>query len=185
MSRWVSPIQKRNFLKWFLDHQQLKRSDARKVIDYIINHLHILENIAFTEKIMMSQKTIVISSMNSDEPGFLFYVNQCKTEEVSSALGDLMMNPSEKVNIIIHFRGKMLNHRYLQLIENPVAENIKLYQRFEKYSKEADELIEEVILEKEIEIIKKQIDEALDQKDEALFTRLTTQLKEELAKKRI
>lgn len=183
MGKWVSPIEKRNFLKWFLEHQQLKRSDARKVIEYIINNFHILENVSFTEKIMLSRKTIVISSMNSDEPGFSFYFNQRKTDEVSKALGDLMMNPCEKVNIIIHFSGKMLNHRYLQLIESPVLENIKQYNQVQKDEKIVDDILDEILLEKEIEIVKKQIDVALDQKDEELFKSLTARLKEQYAKK--
>jgi uncharacterized protein YpiB (UPF0302 family) len=178
MSKWVSQIEKRNFLKWFIQHQQLKRLEARKVIEYILSNFHILEKVSFTEKIILNGRTIVISSMNSDEPGFLFYYNQQKTDDVSKALGDLMMNPYENVYIVIHFSGKMLNHRYLQLIENPVIENIKQYERFQKYEKEADGIIEKLMLEKEIETIKKQIDEALDQKDAESFNRLTARMKE-------
>jgi uncharacterized protein YpiB (UPF0302 family) len=178
MSKWVSPIEKRNFLKWFIQHQQLKRLEARKVIEYILSNFHILEKVSFTEKIILKGRTIVISSMNSDEPGFLFYVNQQKTEEVSKALGDLMMNPYENVYIVFHFSGKMLNHRYLSLVENPVFENIKQYERFQKYEKEADVIIEKIMLEKEIEMIKKQIDDALDQMDSELFGRLTARLNE-------
>jgi uncharacterized protein YpiB (UPF0302 family) len=183
MRNWVSPMEKRNFLKWFLEHHQLKRIEARKVIEYIINHYHILENVSFTEKIILSQKTIVISSMNSDEPGFIFYFNQRKTDEVSKVIGELMMNPSEKVYIIIHFRGKMLNHRYLQLIENPVLENIKQYEQFQKYAKEVDDLIDGMLLDKEIALLIKQIDDSLDKKDEDLFKSLTARLKEQYAKK--
>lgn len=184
MSKWVSPIEKRNFLRWFLENHKLKRSEARKVIEYLVNNSHILENVSFTEDILLNKKTIVIASMNSDEPGFIFYYHQRKTDEVSMALSNLMMNPSEKVNLILHFRGKMLNHRYLQLIGNPVSDNIKVYERFKQYKKEADDIIEKILLEKEIERLKKQIDEALDQKDEELFTRLTLKLKDNMQKRR-
>jgi uncharacterized protein YpiB (UPF0302 family) len=177
MSKWVSSTEKRNFLKWFLEHQQLKRSDARKVIEYIIHHFHILENVSFTEKIIISGRTIVISSFHSDEPGFLFYCHQHKTDEVSKALGDLMMDPFGKIYIVVHFRGKSQNHRYLQLIENPAFENIKQYERFQKYEREADDVIGKVMLEKEIERVKKQIDMALDQKDHELFKSLSAKLK--------
>ncbi|NRD78945.1 YpiB family protein [Bacillus sp. BRMEA1] len=182
MSKWVSPSEKRYFLKWFLECQQLKRTDARKVIEYIINHYHILENVSFTEKMMLNRKTIVISSMNTDEPGFAYYHNQRKTDEIAMALGDLMMNPTEKVFMILNFNGKTLNHRYLQLIESPALENMKQYNRFQKYEQEVNEIIEKNSLEMEIAIIKNQIDRALDQKDEKLFKRLTEKLKELIAK---
>lgn len=178
MGKWVSATEKRSFLKWFLENQQLKRKEARKVIEFIIHHFHILENARFTEKIMLDRKTIVISSVGSDEPGFLYYFQQRKSEEVSTAIGDLMMNPSEKVNLIFHFRGKMENYRYLQLIEQPAIENIKHYAQFQKYEKEVNDLIEKISLDYEIALVKKQIDEALDQKDQELFKSLTGRLKE-------
>lgn len=183
MGRWVSSVEKRNFLKWFLENQRLKRSESRKVLEYIINNFHILEKVSFTEKIVLSGRTIVLSSQNSDEPGFLYYSNQNKTEEISRALGDLMMDPYAKVYIVVHFSGKMSNHRYLQLIESPVFENIRQYERFQKYEKEVDQIIGKMLLDKEIEIVKNQIDAALDQKDGDLFRRLTAKLKELYEKK--
>jgi len=182
MSKWVSSVEKRSFLKWFLEHQQLKRTDARRVIEFILNQYHILENVFFTEKVMPGRKTIIISSIHSDEPGFLFYSNQHKTDEISKALGDLMMNPTEKVNLIFHFNGKLLNYRYLQLIENPGLENSKQYGYSQKYEIEVNDLIGKISLENEIVLLKKQIDDALDEKDEEVFTRLTERLKELVAK---
>jgi len=137
---------------------------------------HILENVSFTEKISLSEKTIVISSLNSDEPGFEYYSDQRKTSDVSTAIGDLQANPSGKVNIILNFYGKMMNHRYLQLIEPQVSENIKNYQRYEKISKEVDTIITKAMLENEKEKIRKQIDQALDQRNEDLFKELVLRL---------
>lgn len=178
MDKWVSANEKRSFLNWFLEHQQLKRKDARKVLEFLINHFHILENVRFTEKIMPDRKTIVISSMSSDEPGFVYYFQHRKSEEVPTAIGDLMMNPTEKVNLIFHFRGKMQNYRYLQLIEHPALENLNHYAQMQKDENEVNDLIEKVSLDYEIAMVKRQIDEALDQKDEILFKNLTARLKE-------
>lgn len=183
LGKWVSPIEKRNFLKWFMEHHRLKRTEARKVLEYMINNSHIIENVYFVEKITLSRNTIVVSSVHSDEPGFIYYYNQRKTDDVSKALGDLMMNPTEKINLIIHFNGKMLNHRYLQLIGNPVLDNMKQYEQFQRYAKEVDVIIEKIMLEKEIEKLKQKIDLALDQKNEELFTKLAAKLKEYSEKK--
>lgn len=176
MEKWISPMEKRNFLKWFMENHRLKRTDSRKVLDYMINHYPFLENLSFTEKIPPNKKTIVVSSMNSDEPGFIFYHHHIKSEDVSLALGNIMMNPSEKINMIIHFNGKMFNQRYLQLVENPGIESMKIYEQHQKFAKEADKLFEKVKMEKEIELLKKQIDQALDQRDKELFTLLTDKL---------
>lgn len=178
MGKWISTSEKRGFLTWFLQHHRLKRTDARKVLETLLNNPHILEKVSFTEKIKLNEKTIVVSSVNSDEPGFEFYYNKRKTSDPARAIGELAGDPSGNVNIILHFYGKMLNHRYLQLIETTVADNIKQYERYERQSKAADAVIEKLTKEKERELLKKQIDEALDQKDEQLFKQLATKLGE-------
>nr|WP_263326476.1 YpiB family protein [Neobacillus sp. Marseille-Q6967] len=181
MKKWVSPVEKSNFLKWFIEHHQLKRKDARKLVEYIIQHFHLLENVSFTEKIKLGEKTIVFSSINSDEPGFVFYNGQRKTEDVSKALGELMMNPADKINIILHFNGSRLNYRYLQLIDNHVSSDMKQYEQFQRDAKEVDHLIEKMTIEQRIENVKNQIDAALDQKNKALFTELTNELNKLIA----
>ena len=49
-----------------------ERTDARRLLESILNKPHILDNVSFTEKIKLIQGTIAISSINSDEPGFEF-----------------------------------------------------------------------------------------------------------------
>ncbi|MBO9128559.1 YpiB family protein [Bacillus sp. 165] len=178
MKKWVSAIAKRNFLQWFLQEHRLKSTDGRRLLEFILNKPHILEHISFTEKLKPNEKTIIISSMNSDQIGFAFHYNQYKTTDISRALSELSSNPSGKVNLILHFYGKMLNHRYLQLIETSVSDNIKQYERYERQSKETDTVITQAMLAKEKEHIKKQIDDALDQRDEQLFKKLVARLHE-------
>ncbi len=177
MSNWVSTTEKRQFIKWFLDNHQLKHKDARMVLEYILQHHHILENLSFTEKIRLNEKTIVISTMHSDEPGFIYYYNQKKTDDISKTLGSFMSNPAEKTNIILHFYGKQSNHRYLQLVE-PSTDSFKRYKQFQQDAKEADSLLDKVLLEQEMNILKLQIDRALDQNDKQTFTRLVARLQE-------
>ncbi|WP_379968816.1 YpiB family protein [Ectobacillus sp. sgz5001026] len=176
MNKWVSVSAKRNFLKWFLDHHRLKRTDARKVLEYMLNAPPILECISFTEQIQLNRKTIVISSAQSDEPGFEFYYNKRKTEDIAIALGELMANPSDRVNVMIHFYGKMSNHSYLQLIESPAIDNLRQYTQYEKDAKEVDVMIKKLMLEQKRQILKQQIDEALDANNKPLFASLVDQL---------
>ena len=177
MSNWVSTTEKRHFIKWFLDHHQLKHKDARMLLEYLLKNHHILENLSFTENIRLKENTIVISTINSDEPGFLYYYNQRKTDDVSKALGNFMSNPAEKINLILHFYGKQTNHRYLQLVE-PAVDSFKRYKQFQQDSKEADLLIDQLLIEEEINILKLQIDHALDQNDQEAFKRLVARLNE-------
>ncbi|WP_088104514.1 YpiB family protein [Halalkalibacter urbisdiaboli] len=171
MKKFVSASEKGQFIKWFLDQHRLKHKEARMLLEYILKRHHLLENISFTEKIQIKEKTIVISSINSDEPGFVYYYNQRKTEDVSKALGDLMANPTDKVYLVFNFFGKVHNQRYAQLIETPIEDKFKRYKQFQKYSSEADIIIEMIS-------VRKQIDDALDQRNEHLFKELVIRMKE-------
>jgi uncharacterized protein YpiB (UPF0302 family) len=178
MRKWISITEKRNFLKWFLDNHRLKSTDARKILEFIIHRPHLLENLSFVDKIKPREKTIVVSSMQSDESGFAFYDRYRKTEDASQALHDLTLNPSEKVNLILNFYGKLLNHRYLQMLDSPEADSIHLYEQSERHARAAEALIEKISHEQEIERVKRQIDEALDKNDRLLFEQLVSRLQE-------
>ncbi|MDT8861937.1 YpiB family protein [Alkalihalobacillus sp. MEB130] len=177
MRNWVSSAEKSNFLKWFIDQHQLKHKDARMLLEYICKNHHILENLTFTESVPSKGRTFIISSMHSDKPGFIYYYNKRKTEDVSKALGDLMSNPSDKVFLKLHFYGKQSNHRYLQLVESQINSFVQ-HKQFKEYEKETNIILEKALLDQEIEKVRNQIDEALDQGDKPLFNQLVERLQE-------
>ncbi|MFC0561190.1 YpiB family protein [Halalkalibacter alkalisediminis] len=177
MKNWVSTTEKSNFLKWFLQQHQLKHKDARILIEYLLKQHPILENLTFTSSIKPAEKSVIISSMQSDQPGFVYYNGKTKTEDVSKALGDLMSNPADKLNIVLHFYGKQSNQRYLQLVE-PTTNYFVRHKQFQEYSKEVNSLIEKSLIEQEIKKVRDEIDAALDQNDKQLFNRLVERLTE-------
>ncbi|MGM7724682.1 YpiB family protein [uncultured Metabacillus sp.] len=168
---WVSSAKKSDFLKWFLTHHQLKNTEARRLLEYIVKNHHILGNLSFTDAIHPKERTMIISSIHSDEPGFLFYHNSLKTEDVSKAIGSLMNYPSDKVYLILHFFGKQSNYKYTQLIETSRLQSIKQYEQSEKDAKTVDLFVE-------ISLLKSQINKALDDRNEELFKELASRLKE-------
>jgi uncharacterized protein YpiB (UPF0302 family) len=178
MKKWVSIKEKQQFLKWFLEKHRLKRLDARVLLDYILKQHHLLEKVSFGEKIQHQMKNLVISSIHSDKPGFQFHYQQNVTDQVARAMAELMAHPTERINIILHFNGKMFHHQYTQLVGNPELENIRRYERFEQYAREANILFDKIKHDSDIINIKKKIDNALDQKDEELFIQLVHLLKE-------
>ncbi|MCL7747530.1 YpiB family protein [Halalkalibacter alkaliphilus] len=177
MRNWVSASEKSSFLKWFLEQHQLKHKDVRMLLEHILKNHHILENLSFVETVPSKGRTFVISSMHSDKSGFVYYYNKRKSEDVSKALGDLMSNPAEKVYVKLHFYGKQSNHRYLNLVESQTNSFVQ-YKQFKEYEKETNFIIEKALLDQEIEKIRMQIDEALDQNDKPLFNKLVERLQE-------
>ncbi|KKI89148.1 hypothetical protein WQ54_28450 [Bacillus sp. SA1-12] len=168
---WVSSVKKSDFLKWFLTHHQLKNPESRRLLEYIVKNHHIIGNLSFTDAIHPKERTIIISSIHSDEPGFLYYHNNLKTEDVSRAIGSLMNHPADKIYLILHFFGKQSNYKYTQLIEPSRLQSIKQYEQSEKDAKAANFLVE-------ISLLKSQINKALDDRNEELFKELANRLKE-------
>lgn len=176
MNRWISSQEKKSFLKWFIDNHRLKRTEAKRLIELMIKHVHILDNVHFTDDVKVDQKLIVISSTNSDEVGFKYYKNKRVYEDVAVAYGDLMANPNDTYYILLHFYGKTNHQKYLQLVEKKLIDNIRRYEYYQRVTKEADEILSQSLSENEKEILKARIDKALDDKDEALFKKLVEEL---------
>lgn len=182
MRKWVSTIEKREFLLWFLQHYRLKHPESRRLLETIMNQPHILEHMSFTEKHNEDTRTIVISSLFSDEQPFVFYDRDFAVTDVANAISIITQNPSDRLALILHFHGKMLNHRYLQLVETPASDNITHYNQQEQHSKEANKIMNQVLTERRIENLRAEIDRALDEKNVLLFKQLTDELQKLLAK---
>jgi uncharacterized protein YpiB (UPF0302 family) len=176
MKKWVSTIEKREFLYWFLQNYRLKHPEARRLLEFIMNSPHILENVSFTEKRNDGSRTIVISSLYSDEDSFAFYQYGQVVSEVANAISSIMQNPSDDLSLVLNFHGKMLNHRYLQLVETSASENISLQKINEQHAKQADLLMKRMLKERQIQTLREEIDRALDEKNEDLFKQLTVEL---------
>jgi uncharacterized protein YpiB (UPF0302 family) len=176
MKKWVSTIEKREFLLWFLQNYRLKHPESRRLLEIIMNQPHILENVSFTEKRNDDTRTIVISSLYSDEQSFVFYDHNLEMTDVANAISSITQNPSDRLALILHFHGKMLNHRYLQLVETPASENITQHKHHQEHIKEADKVMNRVLTERRIEHLRTEIDRALDEKNASLFKELTDEL---------
>ena len=178
MNRWVSTTEKVGFLTWFLKNHRLKQKDSRLILDYLVNHPHTLEHVTFTDTVSPHSKTIVISSMQSDEPGFVYYNQSVKSEDPSKILGDLMAHPSTKRNLIIHFYGSHIHSTYQQLLQTPIKEQFQNYKRFKRYEGETKDLLDQVQQQTNRDSLLAEIDAALDDRNEALFKELTLRLRE-------
>ncbi|MDQ0207143.1 YpiB family protein [Alkalicoccobacillus murimartini] len=178
MNRWVSTSEKSAFLNWFLKNHRLKSKEARTILDYMIGHSHILEHVTFTDTISSSSKSIVISSMQSDEPGFVYYDHTKKSDDPSKVLGDLMAHPAIRRNLVIHFYGSHIHSSYQQLLQTPIKEQFQNYKRFKRYEHETKGILTQIQQQTDRASLLAEIDRALDERNEARFKQLTIQLNE-------
>jgi len=175
--KWVSCLEKRNFLTSFLQNYRLKHPDARFVLNYLLQHNHLLEIVHFTEKDQKSSRWLIISTMMSEEEGLVFYRRGQKSTSLATIMGDLALHLNEPLYLTLHFPGKTRNFSYLRLIDHRAFENVRRHEYNEKMAKAAEQVLDEALKRHDVSILKMQIDQALDRKDVALFQKLTEELK--------
>lgn len=175
MNSIVSVIEKKDFLRWFLNKYQLKRRECTWLLNYLLSDDTIMERVHFVEQAELCPKALIISSTCVEDIPFCFYKDKHVIMDAEKAFHDIRLNLEEDVYIQFNFLGAMTHPKYVSVLEdNP-------FIPINKESAMVDELIAEMFLDKVLlEHQKKQllveIDQALDDGDEERFAELTKQL---------
>lgn len=173
----VSVEDKKEFVRWFLNHYQLKRRESVWILNYLINHDTIMENVHFVEEARFCPRGIIISTHCVEEVPFRFYKDQIMTTDAEKSFHDIRLNRNEAVYIQLNFKNGHQSSQYAAVLEeNPYMP--KDYFITEKDQEIAEKVLQTSISNYQTEQLMLQIDEALDTGDKEKFQRLSLQLKE-------
>src|SRR5699024_3396659 len=123
MDHTISVKKKQAFLSWFLNHYRLKKRESFWILNYLLNHPHILNHVHFVHDITYCPRGLVITSVCSNEVAFLFRKNHIVTTDAEKAFHDLRLNKEEplfiqlqcnKTNHSIWFAGILEENPFLQ-----------------------------------------------------------------------
>ncbi len=178
MSSLISVVDKKEFLKSFLQHFELKRRECAWLLNYLMNDDRLMERVHFVENAEMTPKALIISTKGVDSIPFSFHKERHVTTDAEKAFHDIRLNPDEDVYIELRFVGAKQYFPYLAVLEdNPyLPENRELQKMYEK---EVEKLINASLVQYRRKRLLEEIDEALDKKDKALFERLVNELEKE------
>ncbi|GGC99482.1 ReoY family proteolytic degradation factor [Pontibacillus salipaludis] len=173
----VSVEDKKEFVRWFLNHFQLKRRESVWILNYLINHDSIMENVHFVEEARFCPRGIVISTHCVDEVPFRFYKDQIMTTDAEKSFHDIRLNRNEPVYIQLNFKNSHQSASYAAVLE----ENPFMPQDY--FITEKDQELAELVLQTSIsnyqtQKLRRKIDRALDSGDKETFERLSEQLNE-------
>lgn len=174
----ISVVDKKEFLKTFLQHYELKRRECAWLLNYLMNDDKLMERVHFVEKAELTPKAIVISTKGVDSIPFSFQKEQHITTDAEKAFHDIRLNPEEDVYIELRFIGSKQYFPYLAVLEdNPyLPENRELAKL---YQQEVEKLIEASLHQYKRKRLLDKIDQALDEKNKDLFERLVNELKKD------
>lgn len=176
MNAPVSVNEKKDFIRWFLNHYQLKRRECVWILNYLMSHDQLMEKVHFVEQAQYCPRGIVMSTHCVDEVPFRFYKANVMTTDAEKSFHDIRLNREEDIYIQLNFHASFQAPQFAAVLEeNPfMPKNLHI--------SDSDRLIAEKFLTTSIENFQrekliKQIDEALDRHDKEAFTKLTEQLK--------
>lgn len=175
MATPVSVNEKKDFIRWFLNHYQLKRRECVWILNYLMSHDQLMEKVHFVEQAQYCPRGLIMSTHCVDEVPFRFYKENVMTTDAEKSFHDIRLNRDEEIYIQLNFHASNKAHQYAAVMEeNPFMP--KTLQINEK-----DRLIAERFLTESLEKFRKEkllelIDEALDKQDKNAFNVLTQQL---------
>ncbi len=176
MSAPVSVNEKKDFIRWFLNHYQLKRRECVWILNYLMSHDQLMEKVHFVDQAQYCPKGLVMSTHCVDEVPFRFYKENIMTTDAEKSFHDIRLNREEDIFIQLNFHASNKAHQYAAVLEeNPFMP--KNLQISEKERLIAERFLADSIERFQKDLLLQKIDEALDKKDEKLFLMLTDQLK--------
>ncbi|RFU66073.1 ReoY family proteolytic degradation factor [Peribacillus glennii] len=175
MAAPVSVHEKKDFIRWFLNHYQLKRRECVWILNYLMSHDQLMQKVHFVENAQYCPRGLVMSTHCVEEAPFRFYKSNIMTTDAEKSFHDIRLNRDEEIYIQLNFKSAYSSYQYAAVLEeNP-------FMPKSGTSNEKDKILAEQFLEKTIlsfrrKKILQEIDDALDRHDQEAFLFLSEQL---------
>jgi len=168
----VSIKDKKRFIQWFLNQYQLKKRESVWILNYLVNHPQLLENVHFVREAKFCSRSIIMSTHCSTEVPFRFYKNQLVTTDAEKAFHDIRLNQNDDLYLQLNFKDYHQCVNYVAVLEeNPC---ISQDHYITKQDRElAKQILDHSLYQYEKEILMGEIDLALDNLDQEKFIELS------------
>lgn len=171
----VSVNEKKEFIRWFLNHYQLKRRECVWILNYLMSHDSLMEKVHFVEQAEFCPRGIIMSTHCVDEVPFRFYKENIMTTDAEKSFHDIRLNKQQDLFIQLNFRSAYRSPEYAAVLETNPHIPKDLYEN-EKDKDLAEKVLEHSIATFQKERLMKEIDEALDRHDQETFNKLAKEL---------
>lgn len=163
----VTVNEKKQFVRWFLKNNDMKRRECVWVLNYLISHENTLKNVHFVEESHYCPRAMIMSTTKSSGIPFRFYKASIMTADVEKAFHDIRLNPGEDMYIQLNFNDNKSSEYFSVLEENPYMP--RYLQVNDEDTKLVENLINTSISNFNKNKLLEKIDEALDNKNESDF----------------
>lgn len=171
MTNSIPVIEKREFLKWFLENHQLKRRECAWLLNFLMSDDLLMERVHFVDEAEHCPKALLISANDVEDVPFAFHKNQHITMDAEKAFHDIRLNRNEEIYIQLNFKEKLMLSEYMSVLEDnpyiPVNE-----EEANLNALLAEMVIDEAVRQEKMKALNCKIDAALSNRDEETFSEL-------------
>ncbi|WP_321383747.1 ReoY family proteolytic degradation factor [uncultured Enterococcus sp.] len=171
----INVADKKNFLVWLVNNVSFSKREIIWILNYLINHEVILNNVAFVEHAEKTDRGIQIASSEiEDEPIILFIKGKMFTD-TDQIFHEIRMNWKDTLYLECAFGDAFQNPDYLSILEdNPFAPwkddvSAETVQEIEAYFEREEQLAR-------MNLLRNQIDQSLEDGDYEAFLELSDEL---------
>ncbi|CAM3720105.1 ReoY family proteolytic degradation factor [Alkalicoccus chagannorensis] len=172
MNNPIPVMDKKEFLKWFLEKYQLKRRECAWLLNFLMSDDMLMERVHFVEHAEHCPKALMISSNDVDQVPFAFHKHRHVTMDAEKSFHDIRLNRNEDIYIQLNFQDKLALPNYAAVLEeNP-------YLPKDEKEASVNALLAELVLDESMRSVKmlqleEQIDAALEEQDKERFIELS------------
>ena len=182
MTAMIPVAAKKDFVRWFLKRYKLKRRECVWILNYLLSHEHLLQNVHFTDEAHYCPRAMVMSTMGSESIPFRFYKGNLMTADAEKSFHDLRLHPDDKMYVQLNFPNHHLCPEYASVREeNPFLPTY--LQVGDNDRKIAEILLAESMASMTEKMLMRGVDEALDTNDKERFFLLSAMLNDTKVRK--
>ncbi|WP_347906754.1 YpiB family protein [Enterococcus cecorum] len=172
----ITLSQKKKFLSWFVTSQTFNRREVSWLVNYLISHEAILNNVHIVEKAQDTPRGIVIQTMDFSDIPILLFKDQVEFVDVDQIFHEIRFHWQDDLYLECRFKDAWQEAIYLGVLEdNPYASwNETLDPQFDR---QVDDYFDELARESQKKELLLRINQALEENDEATFAQLSSELK--------
>ncbi|MHC5229356.1 ReoY family proteolytic degradation factor [Enterococcus sp. LJL99] len=172
---FINVSDKKDFLVWLVNNVSFSQREILWILNYLINHEAILNNVHFVEQADKTDRGVRVASAGTDENPISLFLAGKEFTDTDQVFHEIRMNWKKDLYLECIFEDSWQNSQYLSILEdNPYA------KWNEQISEDVLERINEFFNQEEkqakIDLLYSEIDLALENKDQDGFLKLSDEL---------
>lgn len=172
---FINVKEKKAFLNWLVNHVKFKQREILWILNYLANHEAILANVHFVEQADKTERGIKIRDASMPGSSLTLYLKGKTFTDSEQIFHEIRLNWKDTLYFECLFEDSWQNSYYLSILEdNPFApwnEHVS-----PEVKNEIDSYFEQLEVKRQVSLLYRQIDKALEDGNQDAFIELSEEL---------